>query len=377
MQTSSSREAGRPAQKLITVGSVSKSVLAARGGFAFDRAYFFDPEHRWEQDKRIARFIEASFPFPLYNLEANLVQPDCLPIPFRQVGGLQPNLILGAALNADFVFFRDRDADISHPPLRGMTHLDRLKGIKWEEREPIRTFLEQVHALKTRYRQDVDVFPPFFWDRSGRATVHGLVTTAHKLMGEEFYLRLHDDLDSAKRFLEWIAQTYVALIRLFSERAEIPVTSIHIGECSGCMVSPTHWAKAIIPATNILVDACGPVRLHSCGNSNRIVEQMAKVHNLATLNVGTNTSVALCRRVVGENIRLDLIPDPQMLCFGTPEDCRAWVERSLLESGNGPLEIRFHVDAAVPEHNVAAMFDTVTQHGYPPYDESLVKRWGA
>ena len=65
-----------------------------------------------------------------------------------------------------------------------------------------------------------------------------------------------------------------------------------------------------------------------------------------------------------------------MLCFGTPEDCRAWVERSLMETGNGPLEIRFHVDAAVPEHNVAAILDTVTQHGCTPYNESLVKRWG-
>ena len=150
MQNSSFIEAGRPAQKLITVGSVSKGVLAARGEFVFDHAYFFDPVHRWEQDKRIARFIEENFPFPLYNLEANLVQPDCLPIPFRQVGGLQPNLILGAALNADLVFFGDRDADISHPPLRGLTDLDQLKEIKWEEREPITTFLEQVRALKTK-----------------------------------------------------------------------------------------------------------------------------------------------------------------------------------------------------------------------------------
>jgi hypothetical protein len=214
------------------------------------------------------------------------------------VGGLQPNLILRAALNADLVFFGDRDADFSHPPLRGLTDLDRLKEIKWEEREPIITFLEQVHALKTRYRHDGDVFPPFCWDRPGRATVHGLLTAAHQLMGEPFYLMLQDDLDSAQRLLEWIAQTYVALIRLFSERAEIPVTNIHIGECSGCMVSPTHWAKAIIPAMSIMVDACGPVRMHSCGNSNRIVEQMAKVHNLSTSNVGTNASVALCRRVV-------------------------------------------------------------------------------
>ena len=376
MQRPSFVEARRPAQKLITVGSVSKGVLAARGGFVFDRAYFFNPEHRWEQDKRIARFVEENFPFPLYNLEANLVQPDCLPIPFRQVGGLQPNLILGAALNADFVFPGDRDPDISHPPLRGLTNLDQIMEIKWEEREPIRTFLEQVHALKTRYAHDADVFPPFFWDRSGRATVHGPVTTAHKLMGEEFYLMLEDDPDSAKRFLEWIAQAYVALIRLFSERAEIPVTSIHIGECSGCMVSPARWAEAIIPAMNIMVDACGPVRIHSCGNSNLIVGQMARVRNLGTLNVGTNTSVALCRRAVGETIRIDLMPDPQMLCFGTPEDCRAWVERALAETGNGPLEIRFHVDAAVPERNIASIFDTATRHGCPPYAESLIKRWG-
>ena len=98
---------------IITIGSVSKGVLAEGGGFVFDEPYFMDPDYRWEQDKLMTRFIEHHFPFPVYNLEANLVQPEHLPIPFRQVGGIQPNMIFGAALGADFVCYGQQDADIS------------------------------------------------------------------------------------------------------------------------------------------------------------------------------------------------------------------------------------------------------------------------
>ena len=361
---------------IITIGSVSKGVLAEGGGFVFDEPYFMDPDYRWEQDKLMTRFIEHHFPFPVYNLEANLVQPEHLPIPFRQVGGIQPNMIFGAALGADFVCYGQQDADISQYPLKGLKDLDQLKNIQWEEREPIKTFLSQIDTLKATYGDAVDVFPPFFWDRSGRATVHGPITTAHKLMGEDLYLGLFDDMDFVRRFLGWIAESHVELIRLFADRAELPITGIHIGECSGCMLSPEHWEQAIIPAMNIMVDACGPVRIHSCGNSDHIVEEMAKVHNLGTFNVGTDTSVALCRSSVGETVRVDTIPDPQMLCFGSPSDCRDWAERSIEETGDGPLEIRFHMDAAVPAANIRAIFDTVTRHGHPPYSESLVDRWG-
>ncbi len=382
------------AARITAFGSVAIGVMARRGGFAFDRRYYFDPEYRWTQDVAIARWAEKSYaPRPIYNAEAHLVQLDHQPIPYRQVGGLQPNLILGAALGAEFVFPGDKDPDISVTPLRGVDDLSQLRAIRWEEREPIRTFLEQIDALKKQYPEykiqfeerqtevctpkgGVDVFPPFFWDRSGRATVHGPVTTAQKLWGEDFFVLLLEDWDAALARLMWISDVYNHLIRLFSERAELPVTSLHIGECSGCLLSPQHWANAVIPAMNAMVDFCGPVRIHSCGGSDHVLEPMSRVHNLAIFNIGTNTSVAESRRLIGPEVKIDVIPDAQMLCFGKPADVRAWVERTLIENAGGPLEFQFHLDAGVPLENAIAIFETLQEHGVETKYKSLLERWG-
>ena len=360
------------------MGSVGIDVMARAGGFVFDREYYFDPEHRWEQDKQIARWVERRFaPYPVFNAEAMLVQPDHQPIGFRQVGGLQPNLILGAVAGAELVFFEDQDPDITPCPLKGLNAdgLAELQAIRWDRQEPIATFLTQIDTLKARHGGRADVFPPMFWDRSGRAAVHGPVTTAFKLMGEDFYMALFDDFEFAMAFLTWIADAYVTLIHLFSRRAELPITGIHIGECAGCMISPQQWAQAVIPAMNRMVDACGPVRIHSCGNSDHILPPMATVNNLAVLNVGTGTNIATCRRLVGADVPIHVMPDAQLLCLGTPEQLSDWVAQSLAENGPGTLEFQFHVDAAVPMENIAAIFDTLARHGHPCRNDSLVQRW--
>lgn len=76
-------------------GSAAIVVMHEQGSLVFDHAYCFAPEHRWKQDVEIARWCEQRFaPYPIYNAEAHLVQIEHLPRPFRQIGGLRPNLIL-------------------------------------------------------------------------------------------------------------------------------------------------------------------------------------------------------------------------------------------------------------------------------------------
>jgi uroporphyrinogen-III decarboxylase len=359
------------------LGSIAIGVMAESGGFCFDREYYYDPQHRWEQDCRIAHWAETKYaPYPLYNTEAHLVQLKHLPRPFRQVGGIQPNLILGAALGAEIVFPGDRDPDITPYPLRGLKSIDEVRDICWQEREPISTFLRQIDEYMEKSGDDVDVFPPFFWDRSGRATVHGPVTTAHKLIGEEFYIIMMEDFDFAMEILMWIADSYNHLIRLFSERAQLPTTGIHIGECSGCMISPELWENAVIPSMNVMVDACGPVRIHSCGNSDHILEQMSRVHDLEILNIGTDTSISRSRELIGPDIEIDVIPDPQLLFSGPPEKVSDWVRESVSQNGGGPMTIEVHIDAQVPFANTVAIFDTLRELGHELYSDSLVQRWG-
>jgi hypothetical protein len=368
-------KAAEPA--ITALGSVSIAVMAELGGFRFDRRYYFDPAHRWEQDASIARWAEAAFaPYRLYNAEAHLVQLDHQPRPFRQVGGLQPNLILGAALGAELAFYGDKDPDIRGTPLAIERAVEELEAVRWEGREPIATFLAQIDELRAAHGDTVDVFPPFFWDRSGRATVHGPVTTAQKLIGTDVFLMLLEDPGRAAAILRSIAQAYRALIHLFARRAGLPVTGIHVGECSGCMVSPEDWERAILPAVNLMAAACGPVRIHSCGRSDHILEAMTGVNNLAVVNIVSPTSVARARELAGPHVKIDLVPDPRALGRGTPDQLAAWVRRSIEENGGGPLEIQLHLDAGVPIANACAILDELVACGYRPYEESLVERWG-
>ena len=109
------------------MGSVSIAIMHNQGGFAFDRKYYFDPEYRWQQDQKIARWCEEKYaPWPIYNAEAHLVQLEHIKHPYRQVGGLQPNLILGAALGAKLDIPGNKDPDISTTPLKNLTTITDL-----------------------------------------------------------------------------------------------------------------------------------------------------------------------------------------------------------------------------------------------------------
>jgi uroporphyrinogen-III decarboxylase len=347
------------------IGSVSIAILHDQGGFEFDRKYYFDPEYRWNQDQKIARWCEQKYaPWPIYNAEAHLVQLNHLPQAYRQVGGLQPNLILGATLGAEFIFPGNRDPDITPTPLKNLTNLNELKNIVWAETEPLATFLNQIETLKQRYvNQPVNIFPPFFWDRSGQATIHGPLTTALKLLGESFMIAIITNPGFARELLLWITETYKELILLFSKHSGLKITGIHIGECSGSMFSPEQWANFAIPVMNVLAETCGPVRLHSCGHSDHLLETMTQVRNVSCLNIGSGTNISRCRELFGSDVQLDIIPDLPLLFEGTPGEIRNWVKRVLKENQSGPMEIQFHLDTGIPLENGIAIFEALISEG--------------
>ncbi len=346
-------------------GSVSVGVMNRDGGFVFDDHYYFDPEHRWQQDLLIAKWCKEKYaPYPIYNAEAHLVQLQYRARPYRQVGGLQPQLILGSALGAELQTPGNMDPDIAITPLKGIKIISELKDICWEEREPISTFLKQIKRYKKQYRdQNVDIFPPFFWDRSGRATIHGPLTTAHKLIGEDFFTLPFSDPDLARDIVLEIAHVYKHLIALFSEKAELPVSGIHIGECSGSLFSAELWEQLAIPAMNILADTFGSVRIHSCGKSDHLLGQMKNVHHVTIVNIGSNTNITQCRQLFGADIKIDVTPDLHLLNNGNPGDITAWVKKSLNENKSGPLEFQFHLDSGIPYENIVAIFKALQAEG--------------
>jgi len=211
--------------------SVSKGWLHNEGGFAFDESYYMDPLHRWEQDRKIDQFLKERFPdHAFYNFESNLVQLDYYRPNQVYVGGIQPNLIVGACVGAKLEFYPDEDMDFAGiNPLGHITSVDELPPVEDILGHPLlQRFDAQIAELRQTW-PDLAVIPPFFWDASGRATIHGFITTSMKFYGESIFLKMFEEPAFVAGFHNCIAEVYIALIRHYSELDNIPVTSVHTG----------------------------------------------------------------------------------------------------------------------------------------------------
>lgn len=345
------------------LNSVSFGWMHQEGGFTFGERFFMDPQVRLEQEQRMHAFVANRFPDePIYNLEAHLVQIEGRRRPVALVGGLQPNLILGAAVGAKLVFQDDKDPDITPAPLAGCSDLDALSGINWADRWPVSLFLEQIGRMRESVGPDVAIVPPFFWDTTGRATTHGILTTAQKLFGERIFIDLMDNPAFVRDAMVWIVDSYVALIKLFAAAAGITVTGLHTGDCSICMVGPDTFVDFVLPELNRFGRAIGPIRLHSCGKSDHLLDAFKLIENVAELNFGTGTSLARIRERFGP-MRIDLVPETKLLTKGNAKDIDAWVRRTLEENGNGRLELQCHLDAGQPVENCLQITRTLRECG--------------
>jgi hypothetical protein len=345
------------------LGSVSFGWLHAHGGFIFDESFFFDPRRRLEQERQMQAFVAERFPeVPIYSIEAHLVQAEGRGRPVALVGGFQPNLILGTGVGARFVISPDKDPDISPAPLAELTDVGPLRDIDWSTTWPINLFLDQIRQMRQTLGPVVAVIPPFFWDTTGRATTHVIITTAQKLVGEKVFLDMVDNPGFVRELFDGIVDASVKLIHLFADAAGLTVTGLHTGECSGCMMGPDQFAEFALPCLNALADRVGPLRLHSCGNSNHLLDVFREVSNVAILNVGSGTSVAAARERLGP-VRIDIMPETHLLTSGSPSDMDTWVRQCVDENGDGRLQFEYHLDLNQPEDNCLQIHRTLEEMG--------------
>jgi hypothetical protein len=337
-------------------GTLSKAWMAEALGVEFDRDYYFDPQRRHTVDTRCNDYaIERFAGMRLFYSESNLGQIDYWDGNQVLIGGIQPNMILGMLLGADFVPEPSHDADITPRCLAGRNPSDLPRPESLLDHPLIRLFDDQIHNV----RETLWPVPPFFWDVSGRATIHGVLTTAHKFLGEGIFMDMVSEPKRCLDIIDWIADAYIILCRHFSQVAALPITSAHVGECSACLVSPEMVERFVVPATLRIGAELGPVRLHSCGPSTEYVEAFAGIENLCSLDVGGDTSVERGRRVFGNEMPLSIAPLPQHMSAESSDPILNWARRILQENGDGDLEFVYHLEPSYRLDNIYALTDFV------------------
>ena len=346
---------------MITIsGTLSKAWMYETLGVAFDRGYYFDPARRHAVDFACNEYAASAFAgMGLFYSESNLGRLAYWDRRQVLVGGIQPNMILGMLLGAEFVPADGRDADITPNCLAGRDPADLPEPENLLSHELVRLFDEQIAIIRGDEEEMFDVIPPFFWDDSGRAAIHGVLTSAQKFYGEAVFVDMMTQPERCAAIMAWIADAYVVLCRHFAEMAGVSITDIHVGECSSCMVSPALAEQFVVPATSRIGRALGPVRLHSCGASTHLLEAFAGIENLRSLDLGGETSIAKARAIFGSDMWISVAPSPGDMSAESTGAILEWARRVLDENDGGNLEYVYHLDLGYNVETIRALTDFV------------------
>lgn len=323
-------------------------------GVAFDRDYYFDPVRRHAIDGECNAYAAREFPgMGLFYSESNLGRLRYWDSEQVLIGGIQPNMILGMLLGADFVPAADRDADITPGCLVGRTVVDLPAPESLPNHDMVGLFDDQIAQVQSAKGRSLRPIPPFFWDASGRAAIHGVLTTAQKLCGETIFLDMMTEPKRCLEIMEWIAEVYIVLCKHFAQSASLSITDVHVGECSCCMVGPELVERFVVPVTSRIGRSLGPVRLHSCGASTHLLEAFAKIDNLGSLDLGGQTSsVGKARDIFGHQMPISIAPLPCDMSAESTAPILDWARKILAGNEEGHLEVVYHLE---PGYNISTL----------------------
>ena len=337
----------------------------------FDRDYYFDPDKRYAVDCKCNEYAAAQFPgMRLFYSESNLGQIDHWDNSQIQIGGIQPNMILGMLLGADFVPGDIYDADITPGCLSGKDLDDLPAPESLLDHELVKLFDEQTRRVQNDSQKQLRPIPPFFWDTSGRAAIHGTMTTAQKFFGETFFIDMMSEPQRCLKIMDWIAEAFIVLCRHYSVIADLPVTSVHVGECSSCMVSPELIEKFVVPVTSKIGEKLGPIRLHSCGPSTNHLQAFSKITNLRCLDLGGDTSIRKARQIFGKDMLISVAPLPGDMSAESTEPITSWAKHIFKENDGGNLEYVYHVEENYNIDTILALTDYVKNQ--PDFKQSFI-----
>ena len=334
--------------------------MAEALGVKFDREYYFNPDVRYLVDSLCNEFALEHFPdMRLFFSESNLGQIDYWDDKQIQIGGIQPNMILGMLLGAEFIPQDDKDADIIPGCLEGINPRDLPRPESLLEHQLITLLDEQIHQVQTNPDKQLCPIPPFFWDLSGRAAIHGTMTSAQKFIGETIFMDMITNPQQSMEFMLWIGDAYIVLCKHFSDKANLPITEIHVGECSSCMVAPELIEQFVVPITSRIGEKLGPIRLHSCGPSTNHLEAFSKIINLKSIDLGGDTSIKKARQIFSNEMLISISPLPNDMSAETADPILKWAKNIIEENNGGNLEFIYHLEVGYNIDTIYALTDFV------------------
>jgi MtaA/CmuA family methyltransferase len=172
---------------------------------------------------------------------------------------------------------------------------------------------------------------------------------------------------------DFVKQLFAFTLRLATEFAKVQIEAgcdiIGIGDAAASLVGPRIYKNFVFPFEKQLVDnihtAGGRVRLHICGNTNRILDGIGELH-CDLVDLDSMVPFEKARQAMGNDQVLDGNLDPvNVLQNGTPEMIQSVLAECVRQAGrNYIVSAGCEVTRGTPPENVLAMKDFAQKSTY-------------
>ena len=130
------------------------------------------------------------------------------------------------------------------------------------------------------------------------------------------------------------------------------------------MISSELYEDFVVPYISQFGDKLGPVRLHSCGISDHLIDAISHIRNLKIIDTGSGTSVGKIRQLMGPDFIIHIAPPMELMMEGVPQsEILGWLDRTLAENEGGPLQIAYHIEPDYEIRNCLAMHEELEKRG--------------
>ncbi|MHB9133928.1 MAG: uroporphyrinogen decarboxylase family protein [Armatimonadota bacterium] len=318
-------------------------------GINYGEGYYFDPAQRTE-------IMQAELRF-LYELWGRHGLGTPHPGPATDLF-VQPVDLIMHTQGAEWRFPVDATLESMGTPWAGLTPEDitRIDARAAAYHPAIDTLFNVFHELERHYGDRADLL----YSRGGMMNAHTPYTTAHQLYGEELFVLMAIEPESAQLIFAKVWEIYQAIYARISEETGIRFNRIYLGDCSASLLSEAMYREVVLPVNQRLAAQFELASYHSCGYSSHLLAAFAEIPHADTYQLGAGTDLAAATRLL-PGAHLQPLVDPVAMREATSDGVHALISNMLQNTATAPAVTlcAWSFDGDTPLENVETLYQVV------------------
>jgi hypothetical protein len=320
-------------------------------GLTFGDAYYFDPGHRLEVERQKGRFLREI-------------------LGRYGVGDPSGASAYGIHIQSVDLVMGTQNAEWRCPPDAALESW----GTPWANLSPAEiaridprdaAHHRIIDELIAQYRELHHIAPDradIQGARAGSMLTHTPYTTAHQLCGEELFMLMMTEPESARTIFEKIWAIYEAIYARLSEVVGRRPSHLHLGDCSASLLSHELYERCVLPINRDITEGFAEMSYHSCGPSTHLLPAFKRLGAIRNIQLGPGTDMAQAAAGMPRTQMQPLI-DPVIMRGADPESVREMISGTLDDCEHSPAVTLcvWSLDSATPIENVEAVYEVARQ----------------